>query len=204
MVVEGTGGGAGMGCETGPLICALSDPGSVAAGVGTTGEGSSEDSVRGCPVEDSLSSCITVSPGGRADARSALGPVGGAIARPDGTFALSADGASGAVLTAAGVETVGAGTIGTADFGGGIGTVLGLTSSAGALQTLDPKAGTAAGGDEARGAYLSLDASARLANKASSFPRSLRESFAADGSMASDERREYMSVCGPRRSDGDA
>lgn len=81
---------------------------------------------------------------------------------------------------------------------------LGRTSSVGFLQTLDPKAGTAAGGDEARGAYLSLDASARLANKRSSLPGSRRESLAADGSMATDERREYESTWDPRRSAGDA
>lgn len=82
--------------------------------------------------------------------------------------------------------------------------MLGFTSSVGFLQTLDPKAGTAAGGDEARGAYLSLDASARLANRRSSLPGSRRESFAADGSMAIDERREYESAWGPSRSAGDA
>jgi hypothetical protein len=91
-----------------------------------------------------------------------------------------------------------------AGFGGGIMAALGLTSSAGALQTLDPKAGTAAGGDEGRGAYLSLEASARLASKASSFPGSRRESLVADGSIASEGRREYESTCGPGRSDGDA
>jgi hypothetical protein len=96
-------------------------------------------------------------------------------------------------------EVVDTGTTGL----GGTTTVLLLASSAGALQTLDPKAGTAAGGDEARGAYLSLDASARLARRASSFPGSRRSSFAAMGSIASEERREYESTCGPSRSDGD-
>ncbi len=47
-----------------------------------------------------------------------------------------------------------------------------------------------AGGDEARGAYLSLDASARLASMASSFPGSRRTSLAESDSMAIGERRE--------------
>lgn len=71
--------------------------------------------------------------------------------------------------------------------------MLGFASSVGFLQTLEPKAGTAAGGEEARGAYLSLDASARLASSKSSLPGSRRESLAADGSIAIEERREYKS-----------
>jgi hypothetical protein len=114
-------------------------------------------------------------------------------------------GAIGVALVALGVCTVGADGATTVDFGGGtIGAVLDFTSNAGALQTLDPKAGTAAGGDEGRGAYLSLDASARLASKASSFPGSRRESLADEGSTAREGRREYESTCGPDLSDGDA
>jgi hypothetical protein len=134
-------------------------------------------------------------------------------ARPEGTLVLGAVGTIGvAALAGTGVGTVGVeGTDamgfdggGGSGCGGGAVTVLDLISSAGALQTLDPKAGTAAGGDEARGAYLSLEASARLASKASSFPGSRRESLAANGSMASEGRRGYESTCGPGRSDGDA
>ena len=86
----------------------------------------------------------------------------------------------------------------TGVFGGGAAVVLGLASGTGALHTLDPKAGTAAGGEEGRGAYLSLEASARLASRASSF-----RSFAEAGSIATEERREYKSTCGPARSDGE-
>lgn len=85
--------------------------------------------------------------------------------------------------------------------------VLGLLSSVvfGFLQTLDPpNAGMEAGGDEARGAYLSLDASARLANRRSSLPGSRRESLALAGSMAMDDRLGYESTWGPNRSAGDA
>lgn len=78
--------------------------------------------------------------------------------------------------------------------GDGATAVFGFTSRVGFLQTLDPKAGTAAGGDEGRGAYLSLEASARLANKRSSFPGSRRESLLVNGSTATEERREYESV----------
>jgi hypothetical protein len=130
--------------------------------------------------------------------------VGGAIARPDGTLALGAVGIMGAGLTKTGAGTAGTVGAGTTGFGGGTAAGPGLTSSAGALQTLDPKAGTAAGGDEGRGAYLSLDASARLASNPSSFPRSRRGSLADDGSMASEGRREYESACDPGLSDGDA
>jgi hypothetical protein len=78
--------------------------------------------------------------------------------------------------------------------GDGAAAIFGFTSGVGFLQSLDPNAGTAAGGDEGRGAYLSLDASARLANKRSSFPGSRRESLLVDGSTATEERREYESV----------
>ena len=103
---------------------------------------------------------------------------------------------AGAAIEAAGGPT---GTTGTAllDWtcldGDGATAVFGFTSRVGFLQ-IDPKAGTAAGGDEGRGAYLSLEASARLANKRSSFPGSRRESLLVDGSMATEERREYESV----------
>ena len=84
------------------------------------------------------------------------------------------------------VVVVVAGTMGTI----GLGATVGFASSAGFLQTLEnPKAGMAAGGDEARGAYRSLDASARLA-KRSFLSDSLRASFALRGSVAIDERRE--------------
>jgi hypothetical protein len=149
-------------------------------------------------------SCVFASPELRSEVLSAFGPVGGATASPDGTLGLLAAGATEAVAAgttggACGVEgaaiagfdgvTVGAGSFG---------------SGAGALQTLDPKAGTAAGGEDGRGAYLSRDASARLASKASSLPGSRRDSFAADDSTATDGRREYDSTCEPARSDGDA
>lgn len=87
---------------------------------------------------------------------------------------------------------------------GAIVAVFVLFSRAGALHTLEPKAGTAAGGDEGRGAYRSLDASARLARSASSFPGSRRRSLDIDGSMAMDCRREYESTWGPARSEGEA
>jgi hypothetical protein len=117
---------------------------------------------------------------------------------------LGADATVGATLAGAGTGAIGAVDTETVGLAGGTVAVEDFASSAGALQTLDPKAGTAAGGDEARGAYLSLDASARLARRASlarSFPASR---LAADGSTASDERREYKSACDPSRSDGDA
>jgi hypothetical protein len=110
---------------------------------------------------------------------------------------------TGTVLARAGVGTWDAGGTAIAGFGVGTAAGLGLISSAGALQTLDPKAGTAAGGEEGRGAYLSLEASARLAKRASSFPGSRLESFDVEGSTATDGRREYESTCGPDRSDGD-
>jgi hypothetical protein len=136
-----------------------------------------------------------------------LGPVGGAAGTAEGRLAFGAVGTARLVLVGAGAETTGVvGTTGVgfeAATGGGAGAALGLISSAGFFQTLEPKAGTAAGGDEGRGAYLSLDASARLASKASSLPGSLR-SLADDGSTASEGRREYESIGGPERSDGEA
>ena len=83
--------------------------------------------------------------------------------------------------------------------------ILVLGSDTEALQTFDPpKAGIEAGGDEARGAYLSLDASARLAKRASSLPGSRRGSLEDWGSMTRDDRREYVSTWEPSRSDGEA
>lgn len=149
-------------------------------------------------------SCVFASLDLRSDVLSAFGPVGGATASPDGTLGLLAAGVTEDVVVdttggASGVEGAAiAGFDGVTVGAGGFG------SRAGALQTLDPKAGTAAGGEDGRGAYLSRDASARLASKASSFPGSRRESFAADDSTAIDGRREYDSACGPDRSDGDA
>lgn len=129
-----------------------------------------------------------------------LGAGAGAVG---GTVRGATESAAGGAA-AKGVGVADTRVLACTDFGGGAAAVLGFTSSVGFLQTLDPKAGTAAGGDEARGAYLSLDASARLANKRSSLPGSRRESLAADGSIATDERREYESTWGPNRSAGDA
>jgi len=122
-----------------------------------------------------------------------------------GTGAVTgATGSNAGGAVAEGVGVADTGVLACTGLGVAAAAVLGFTSRVGFLQTLDPKAGTAAGGDEARGAYLSLDASARLANKRSSLPGSRRESLAADGSMAIDERREYESTWGPSRSAGDA
>ena len=194
---------------------------------GTLGGGS----IRGGPFGPGRLSNVGSSTGGRSDVTrsdslSALGPVGGARV-PDGAPLLGTTGKEGAVVTGdavaagagagagAGAEEMaeggattwgtgvaGAGLLAWTGLGGGA-AVLGFTSSVGFLQTLDPKAGTAAGGDEARGAYLSLDASARLANRRSSLPGSRRESLAADGSVATEERRGYESSWGPSRSAGD-
>ena len=106
----------------------------------------------------------------------------------EGAGVAAAVAAAAAVTTAVVVAevVVVAGTAGTI----GLGATVGFASSAGFLQTLEnPKAGMAAGGDEARGAYRSLDASARLA-KRSFLSDSLRASFALRGSVAIDERRE--------------
>lgn len=166
------------------------------------------------PIDPGRVSCAGASTWARSEAtrsgiRSAFGPVGGTTA-PEGTvFFESTGGGGGAVALGAatarvagaagiaegcavtgGTGAAGAETLDGTTFEGGTAAALGFTSSVGFLQTLDPKAGTAAGGDEARGAYLSLDASARLANRRSSLPGSRRESLAAEGSMAMDERRE--------------
>jgi hypothetical protein len=79
-----------------------------------------------------------------------LGPVGGATASPEETLVFRAVGAVGAAGTA--VDGAGGGAV-IAGFGG-CGAVVGFASSAGFRHTLDenPKAGTAAGGDDARGA----------------------------------------------------
>ena len=165
---------------------------------------------------------------------SALGPVGGATGPDGGLLLGTIDAeetveAEGAMAGGTGAEDAAGGGAMTGGLGatgaglavctglrGGNGgggaaaaaaaaaAVLGFPSSAVFLQSLDPKAGTAAGGDEARGAYLSLDASARLANRRSSFPGSRRESLTPDESTAVDGRREYESTCGPNRSAGDA
>lgn len=165
--------------------------------------------MRGGPGGPGLVSWLDASPGRRSGIRSAFGPVGGKVARPEGMFVLGAVGTmefetEGVDVTGmTGIED-GSG-VGCVGFGGGAGLAFDLVSAIGALQTLEPpKAGMEAGGDEARGAYLSLDASARLANKASSLPGSLRGSLADSGSIARDERREYESAWGPSRSDGDA
>jgi hypothetical protein len=197
---EGVDDGVTGGCGAGVLNSVLSAVGFC------TDCGGSDGSIRGGPAGVFLCSWTATSPEGRSGALSALGPVGGATERPAGTLALGAVGTTDVVLTGTGGGTVGVGGgATTAGFGSGTLTVvLDLTSSAGALQTLEPNAGTAAGGEEGRGAYLSLDASARLANRASSFPGSRRGSLAADGSTAREGRREYESSCGPDRSDGDA
>jgi hypothetical protein len=85
---------------------------------------------------------------------------------PEDTPTLGAVGITGAI----GGADSGAGTTGTegvAETGFGTCTAaVGFASKAGFLHTLEnPNAGTAAGGDEARGAYLSLEASARIARR---------------------------------------
>jgi hypothetical protein len=212
MIDAGALGGCTPGCEIGPLSKSLSAPGPLGEACEAAWEGPRTASIREGPAVHSRSSCMAVSPVGRPAVLSAFGPVGGATARPDGMLALGAVGTIGAVLAGAAETTGSAGdgagavrvdAAGATGFGGGNETVVGLASGTGALHTLDPNAGTAAGGDEGRGAYLSLEASARLASKASSFPGSRRESFWPVGSMASDERREYKSACDPIRSEGD-
>lgn len=137
--------------------------------------------------------------------------------KPEGIAGLEAVGI-GEAGTGAGPAGVD-GVLGTGFGGCGVAAAVveGFVSRAGFLQTLDenPNAGTAAGGDEARGAYLSRDASARLASKESSRTGSLagsrggslgtsrRPSLALKGSVTTDERREYESTGGPRRSDAD-
>ena len=121
-----------------------------------------------------------------------MGPVGGRVERPGGMFAFGAVGMTGVAAGGGGAEGV-VGTGGTV-FAGGAVVVFGLASGTGALQTLDPKAGIEAGGDEGRGAYLSLDASARLARRASSLAGSRRGSLVDRGSTATDDRREYEST----------
>jgi hypothetical protein len=99
-----------------------------------------------------------VSPGLRSGALSALGPVGGTVASPAGMFGLEVRGAVGAGVagaTVAGATTVGATDGGAATAGlGGCGAGVDFASRAGFLHTFDekPKAGTAAGGEEGRGA----------------------------------------------------
>lgn len=164
------------------------------------GAGMDGGSMRAVPGATGFASWLGASPGRRSGTRSAFGPVGGKVARPEGMLVLGAVGTMGfatelvGVTGATGVE--GTKPVGGAGLAGGtVVVVLGLASDIGALQTLDPpKAGIEAGGDEARGAYLSLEASARLASRASSLPGSLRGSLADRGSIARDERREYESA----------
>lgn len=134
-------------------------------------------------------------------AGAAAGTGAGAAVGTGATTEVGGFAEDGAVVEGVGVTD--AGVMACAGLGVGTAAGLGFTSSVRFLQSLDPKAGTAAGGDEARGAYLSLDASARLAKRRSSLPGSRRGSLAADGSMATDERREYESTWGPSRSAGD-
>ena len=186
--------------------------GTRAAGVGIDG-----GSMRVGAEGPRRGSWLSTSPGGtRSSPRSAFGPVGGKVERPGGMLDLGAVGTAAVVPVFADVKDAmeAAGAVGGAGagagavwegLGGATGAALCLVSSIGALQTLDPpNAGIEAGGDEARGAYLSLDASARLASKASSLPGSRRASFADMGSITRDERLEYESTWRPSRSDGDA
>ena len=129
--------------------------------------------------------------------------LGWTVGGPEGTPTLGAVGTTGAV----GAADIGAGTTGIEGVAGtGLGTcaaTVGFTSKAGFLHTLEnPNAGTAAGGDEARGAYLSLEASARI-NRRLFCSDSRRASFALKGSTTIEERREYVSVGGPNRSPAD-
>lgn len=214
---EGAGGGpwraeyagAFSGRDAGAFASTRSASGALAIVESTGGGTVGGNSLRDGPVCPDRLSCVDTSSRGRSDTMrseilSALGPVGGTIV-PDGTLVLGAAGAGSAAATAAGAAgaegaaggagTGAAGATGTgltvcAGLRGGAAAMLGLASSVGFLQTLDPKAGTAAGGEEGRGAYLSRDASARLASKRSSLPGSRRESLATDGSIAREERRE--------------
>ena len=141
-------------------------------------------STRGCSITAGRDSGTGFSTCGRSGTLSAFGPVGGAVDRPDGMTGLGAEGTGGMV------EGVGAAAVTEAVGIVGFGATVGFASSAGFLQTFEnPKAGIAAGGDEARGAYLSLEASARLANR-SFRSDSRRASLALKGSVAMDERRE--------------
>lgn len=202
-----------IGREAGALISTRSVPGTLVVVEGTEGVTLGGGLIRGSPFGPGRISCtgtsmLTRSEAARSWILSAFGPVGGTT-DPEGTLFLGATGGGGAVATGAakagptvakgaaggcaiggGAGAAGVGTLDGSTLGGGATAALGFTSEVGFLQTLDPKAGTAAGGDEARGAYLSLDASARLANRRSSLPGSRRESLTTDGSIAIDERRE--------------
>ena len=213
--------------EAGGLTSTLSVSGTLAIVEETGGGMLGIGSIRGGPFGPGRLSCTVTSTWDRSEVirsgiLSALGPVGGATEPGDAlllgttnagetgetegttTGGTEAEDAAGGGATTGGVGAKGAGLAACTGLRGGAAVVLGLASSAELLQTLDPKAGTAAGGDEARGAYLSLDASARLANRRSSFPGSRRESLTLDESMAVEGRREYESTCGPNRSAGDA
>jgi hypothetical protein len=113
-------------------------------------------SVRVCSNDAVLLSCTWLKPdscegasgGCRSGARSALGPVGGAIDNPAGTLDFGAAVVAGVVTGANDPGAEGAACTGF----GSCNAVVGFASRSGFLQTLEPKAGTAAGGDEARGA----------------------------------------------------
>lgn len=79
--------------------------------------------------------------------------MGGAVDKPVGILGLGTEGTVGACVTegAGAADDAGVGAEGAEGFDG-CDAMLGLASSMGFLQTLDPKAGTAAGGDDARGA----------------------------------------------------
>ena len=181
--------------EVGTVTAALAVTGAVAA-LATAGAGGAEEAV------------VVAAGGGGGGADIDAGNAAGGGA---GACVGAGAGAGGAAVVVA-VDAGGAGAAGAAGGAGGAvdgvadGTDcaglaaateagLGLASRTGALQTCDPpKAGIDAGGDEARGAYRSLDASARLASMASSLPGSRRGSLVDRGSTAMDVRRGYVSA----------
>jgi hypothetical protein len=205
--------GAGNCWWTGALGATLSVLDTSVDGTRAAGVGIDGGSMRVGAEDPRRGSWPSTSPGEtRSSPRSAFGPVGGKVERPGGILDLGAVGTAAIVPVFADVTDAieaagavcGAGAV-WEGLDGATGAALCLVSGIGALQTLDPpNAGIEAGGDEARGAYLSLDASARLASKASSLPGSRRASFADMGSIARDERLGYESTWGPSRSDGDA
>lgn len=108
--------------------------------------------------------------------------------RPEGIAGLGTVEAMGVTAAGAGADPEGVGATAFCAWAWAVGA--GFASRAGFLQTLEnPKAGTAAGGEEARGAYLSFENSARLAIR--SFRSDSRlASFELSGSVAIEERRE--------------
>lgn len=193
-------GGVALGSTLSGTVAVAGRLVTAAAGVvGTAAAGGGTGRAMGSPRAGSPSgprgSWFWFSICGRSGILSALGPVGGTVDRPAGMLglgALGADGGAGVGTTVLVADTGGAGLkecAGAVDF----------ASKAGFLHTLDPNAGTAAGGEDARGAYLSLEASARLAIK-SFLSDSRRASFALSGSVATEERREYESSGAPNRS----